>query len=311
MGSYTARELERDTGFGRRTIAYYVQEGLLPRVGRRGPRTRYPELVRDRLLFIRRVREAEAEGEIAPVPLSDLRKLFLHAPPQLIASVAAGETPVTADIVSPLAAERRSMLDRVAALKDRLADARYGSAAESPSFSPREHGGRTRRAGEEAILHRLEAPRNPMRQLDESVADPDSRSRGAEESVADPGSRTTRVEDDFAEPDSRSRGPRDSIADVGTRYRGTMARDEDPETLGHRLAWALRKLQVQARRRRKRSPDALDTWSQIEITSEIRLSVRGMADEDGLLLKLAGRLLRRLLESGSSPAAGGSRQRER
>jgi DNA-binding transcriptional MerR regulator len=283
MGSYTARELERDTGFGRRTIAYYVQEGLLPRVGRRGPRTRYPELVRDRLLFIRRVREAEAEGEIAPVPLSDLRKLFLHAPPQLIASVAAGETPVTADIVSPLAAERRSMLDRVAALKDRLADARYGSAAESPSFSPREHGGRTRRAGEEAILHRLEAPRNPMRQLEESVDDPDYRSRGAEESVAD----------------------------VGTRYRGTMARDEDPETLGHRLAWALRKLQVQARRRRKRSPDALDTWSQIEITSEIRLSVRGMADEDGLLLKLAGRLLRRLLESGSSPAAGGSRQRER
>ena len=297
MGSYTARELERDTGFGRRTIAYYVQEGLLPRVGRRGPRTRYPELVRDRLLFIRRVREAEAEGEIAPVPLSDLRKLFLHAPPQLIASVAAGETPVTADIVSPLAAERRSMLDRVAALKDRLADARYGSAAESPSFSPREHGGRTRRAGEEAILHRLEAPRNPMRQLDEGVADP--------------GSRTTRVEDDFAEPDSRSRGARESVADVGTRYRGTMARDEDPETLGHRLAWALRKLQVQARRRRKRSPDALDTWSQIEITSEIRLSVRGMADEDGLLLKLAGRLLRRLLESGSSPAAGGSRQRER
>ena len=283
MGSYTARELERDTGFGRRTIAYYVQEGLLPRVGRRGPRTRYPELVRDRLLFIRCVREAEAEGEIAPVPLSDLRKLFLHAPPQLIASVAAGETPVTADIVSPLAAERRSMLDRVAALKDRLADARYGSAAESPSFSPREHGGRTRRAGEEAILHRLEAPRNPMRQLEESVDDPDYRSRGAEESVAD----------------------------VGTRYRGTMARDEDPETLGHRLAWALRKLQVQARRRRKRSPDALDTWSQIEITSEIRLSVRGMADEDGLLLKLAGRLLRRLLESGSSPADGGSRQRER
>ena len=41
--SYTARELEEETGFDRRTIAYYVQEGLLPRVGRRGPRTRYPE----------------------------------------------------------------------------------------------------------------------------------------------------------------------------------------------------------------------------------------------------------------------------
>ena len=40
MRSFTAEELERETGFDRRTIAYYVQEGLIPRVGRRGPRTR-------------------------------------------------------------------------------------------------------------------------------------------------------------------------------------------------------------------------------------------------------------------------------
>ena len=255
MGTYTARELERDTGFGRRTIAYYVQEGLLPRVGRRGPRTRYPELVRDRLLFIRRIREAEAEGKIAPVPLSDLRKLFLHAPPQLIASIAAGETPVTADIVSPISAERRAMVDRVSALKDRLSRGRYQAAEESPSFF-RERGERTLQARDELILPRLEAPRNPML-MDESVADPD-----------------------------------------------------DPETLGYRLSEVLKKLQVQARRRRERSPDTVDTWSQIEITSEIRLSVRGMADQDALLLKFAGRLLRQLLESGPSSADGGSRTRE-
>ena len=95
MPSYTARELERDTGFDRRTIAYYVQEGLLPKVGRRGPRTRYPKLVRDRLLFIRRVREAEEEGEVPAVSLSDMKKVFERVPPALIAGVADGRIAVS------------------------------------------------------------------------------------------------------------------------------------------------------------------------------------------------------------------------
>ena len=100
MPSYTARELERESGFDRRTIAYYVQEGLLPKVGRRGPRTRYPQLFLDRLLFIRRVREAEEEGTVPPLSLSDLRDLFRRIPPSIIARVAAERTAVTPDLVS-------------------------------------------------------------------------------------------------------------------------------------------------------------------------------------------------------------------
>ena len=142
MGSYTTSELERDTGFGRRTIAYYVQEGLLPRVGRRGPRTRYPELVRDRLLFIRRVREAEAESEIRPVPLRELRELFEALPPGLVASVAAGDTPMTSDIVSLASLEQRSMVDRVAALRKRLA----GPGARANARAPVHRGPDARRA---------------------------------------------------------------------------------------------------------------------------------------------------------------------
>ncbi len=98
--SYTARELERATGFDLRTIAYYVQKGLLPRVGRRGPRTRYPRLVRDRLLFIRRVREAERAGEVPPVSLKHMSRLFKQVPRELVASVADEKTPVTPEIVS-------------------------------------------------------------------------------------------------------------------------------------------------------------------------------------------------------------------
>ena len=121
MGGYTVGELERDTGFSRRTIAYYVQLGLLPRVGRLGPKTRYPEQVRDRLRFIRRVREAQEAGEVPPVSLSDIREVFENSPARLISSVAAERTPVTPALFSPpggpgLAAPSR----RRAALEDRM-----------------------------------------------------------------------------------------------------------------------------------------------------------------------------------------------
>ena len=94
MRSFTTEELERATGFDRRTIAYYVQKGLIPKVGRRGPRTRYPKLVMDRLLCIRRVREAEEAGEIEAVSLGAMQAIFGRVSAELIARVADGETPV-------------------------------------------------------------------------------------------------------------------------------------------------------------------------------------------------------------------------
>ena len=128
-----------------------MQEGLLPRVGRRGPRTRYPELVRDRLLFIRRVREAEAESEIRPVPLRDLRELFKALPAGLVASVASGDTPISADIVSLASVEQRSMVDRVAALRKRLLAARPAQTPAPPFTGIRE---------DETMSFRAEAPRD-------------------------------------------------------------------------------------------------------------------------------------------------------
>ncbi len=92
--AYTMDELERLSGIDRRTIAYYVQEGLLPRVGRRGPRTRYPQLFLDRLLFIRRLREREEAGEVTqPMTLADIRELFEAEDEATIAAVAAEREP--------------------------------------------------------------------------------------------------------------------------------------------------------------------------------------------------------------------------
>ena len=269
MGSYTASELERDTGFNRRTIAYYVQEGLLPRVGRRGPRTRYPELVRDRLLFIRRVREAEAGSEIRPVPLRDLRELFEVLPTGLVASVAAGDTPISADIVSPASVEQRSMVDRVAALRKRLLAERPGPSPKSPFKSIREG---------ERMPFRAEAPRDF-----EEDGPLELRALDALETAA-PGPPASPFGDDV-------------VADAASPDLRTSDSDEEADTLVNQLSWVLYELRSQARRRRELAPDAVDTWSQVEVTSDIRLSIRGMADEDAFLLRVAGRLLRQVLES--------------
>ena len=56
-------------------------------------------MVRDRLLFIRRVREAEEAGEVSAVSLSDMRMVFERVPPALIAKVADGGIAVTAELV--------------------------------------------------------------------------------------------------------------------------------------------------------------------------------------------------------------------
>lgn len=118
--SYTARELEKETGFDRRTIAYYIQEGLLPRVGRRGPRTRYPKLARDRLLFIRRVREAEEAGTVSAVSLSDMRRVFERVSTTLVASVADGRIAITPEVVERAPTAFRLPALRRMALEERL-----------------------------------------------------------------------------------------------------------------------------------------------------------------------------------------------
>ena len=108
MRSYSAKELEQATGFDRRTIAYYVQMGLIPKVGRRGPRTRYPKIVLDRLLVVRRIREAEEAGEIHPVSLADMGDIFSRAPAELLAQVADRQVPVATALPGEAISTERS-----------------------------------------------------------------------------------------------------------------------------------------------------------------------------------------------------------
>ena len=78
--TYTLSELETQSGFDKRTISYYIQEGLLPKVGRRGPKSSYPQEVLDRLMFIRRVRDLQDAGELRAVTLSEIRNVLDYLP---------------------------------------------------------------------------------------------------------------------------------------------------------------------------------------------------------------------------------------
>jgi hypothetical protein len=260
MPSYTSDELEQTTGFDRRTIAYYVQEGLLPKVGRRGPRTRYPKLVRDRLLFIRRVREAEESGEVSPVSLSAMREIFARIPAELIARVADGQTPVTEGIVSMASVEARPPARRREAIRARLA------AMEVHGVAPGSVG----------------APALPG----DETPPPASMPSEAEEMSVDFSSMRTPT---TSEPEKIYQGERLEMPSPSRAMR------VDPGLAEAELGESLAALQEAARRRRKRASSSMDTWSRIEITPEIALSVRGASDEDAGLLEKVGDQLRQLI----------------
>jgi len=74
LKSYTIDELEQLSGTRRRTISYYIGQGLLPSIGRKGPGTRYPALFVDRLNFISRFKELQEQGKLPTSTLEETAK---------------------------------------------------------------------------------------------------------------------------------------------------------------------------------------------------------------------------------------------
>lgn len=263
MPSYTVAELEDETGFDRRTIAYYVQEELLPRVGRRGPRTRYPKLVRDRLLFIRRVREAEEAGRVPPVSLGEMRKIFERVSEALIGGVADGRLAVTPDLVQEAPTAFRLPEMRRAALRERLE-------RQEVVGSPRSY----RRPSEEepdGLYGALAAP--PGDSEAEAAPGPS------------PGHRTV-----HEIPAAAPREP-DPIDQLEREAPAAPA----PEA---GLSELLARLQEAADRRNDDAPHSMDTWTRIEISPDIVLSIRNIGEDDQELLERVRRAMRRVVLGG-------------
>lgn len=260
--SYTAAELQRETGFDRRTIAYYVHEGLLPKVGRRGSRTRYPKLIRDRLLFVRAVREAEQRGTVAPVSLRDLREIFEQAPAALISAVADGRTSVTPEVVTGISPSFRSLARRRAAIEDR-----WGPVREDRD--------------------RADSPR---RLADSNVHKPGKDDSELSEA---PYRRDTHPEDEG------NRRATDGDASASS-YRRERVEDSElsPQSELGELLSALQEIA----KGHSNPSSAMDRWLQAEVSPDITLSVRGLNDGAAPLLEQAVHCLRRLMSGRAEPA---------
>lgn len=296
MPSYTARELERETGVDRRTIAYYVQEGLLPKVGRRGRRTRYPKLFRDRLLFIQRVRDAEEEGHVSAVSLKDIRKVFERVPPALIAGVADGRIAVTPDLVSEPSTAFRTPGLRRAMLRERWE-------GEERAMSPM-------RAPPSPAAPRY-SPGPPAEEEDWGEDDEEPRERGLvahDEGPAYsrmPGHSAEETEPYGSEPSDaqppleapRRRVPQREV-DVPPVYYRLPERHEGGTAEELALASDLRRLEEIARRRIDESPRSRDTWTRIDVSPHLVLSARGIGEEDVALVERVRRAMRRVIKRG-------------
>jgi DNA-binding transcriptional MerR regulator len=89
--TYTVYELEALSGFDKRTITYYISEGLLPKVGRRGPKTTYPREFLDRLMFIKRCRDLQDDGQLRAVTLAEIADVMQALPAEEFRQVAQGQ----------------------------------------------------------------------------------------------------------------------------------------------------------------------------------------------------------------------------
>jgi len=89
--TYTVYELESLSGFDKRTITYYISEGLLPKIGRRGPKTTYPQEFLDRLMFIKRCRDLQDAGQLRAVTLAEIADAMQALPADEFHAVAQGQ----------------------------------------------------------------------------------------------------------------------------------------------------------------------------------------------------------------------------
>lgn len=276
--SYAIAELEKASGFGRRTIVYYIQQGLLSKVGRRGPHTRYPAETLDRLRFIRGVRDLQASGELPTVSLDEMRRLLgLLDATGVRGMVSRGMPP--ADLAALCA-------QAVAAPPEAALPGPPAPPANPPPGAP------ARPADPPA--RPMPAPRPSADGRRDGLADASIRYR--------PGPAADALPAPLAADDTHPRLPALTAsplppAPVVTPDSPASAAGTDAAE-GEMLGLLLRRLDLQSTLNRQRvPPGGAEQWTEIPLTSRIYLSVRGLAAEDAVLVEEVARALRRVLRA--------------
>lgn len=271
LSSYSLAELEERTGFSRRIIAFYVQQGLLPKVGRRGPRTRYPETFLHRLQLIAGIRDLQDRGQLPSATLAEIRQLLDQLNPEGLRRLIHDGIPA-ADVAAVLSAPAPHSAPAVRPTPADPALPPARPAAAGPTVSP--------------------APELPAQRRSYGLADAGIRTRLGGDTVAPPATPARTPTQALTSPAGGSQP-----VPPGASPAAPAAAEEDAQ-----LGELLRQVELMATMSRQQAgPGAAEQWTQIPITGRIYLSIRGLAPDSAPLAEAAGRLLRRALRERDRP----------
>jgi DNA-binding transcriptional MerR regulator len=275
--TYALDEIEEQTGFDRRTIAYYVQQGLLPKVGRRGPKTRYSQLFLNRLTFIKMIRDLQDQGSMGNMTLSDFRHLFQSVPGETIADVVSSREPLHV-VDQPTPSDEPAAApssDRKKAMVTKIEDLRQ-SIGNEPIAAPLESLGRPMDPAQGTP-----SPVEPAETFAERayVSLPDAPWTAAERD-------TPSGEHHQLTVDAIERNP---DAPVPER----MTKPSPP--IEAELREALARLHGVVKRQPRAYLRTTETWTRARVTEELNLSARGLDARHLLLLERVAGILRRLM----------------
>ena len=256
--SFSITELEEQTGFDRRTIVYYIQQGLVPRPGRRGPNTRYPEDAQLRLRFVRGVKDQQDQGHCGTVTLADIRRMLGALDPPALRDIVergvpAGELDALIERATPpVAAEPVQPPPPPAPAPPAPPPVQRPTVGDRRSYGLADAGIRNRVSS---------APASPVAPTPRDDVEPQP---PAPVPAAPPPAASPAFDPAWED-------------NLGELLRQLEVR---PGLAGRRLA-----------------PGASEHWTEIPITSRVFLSVRGLAEGDAPLADAVARALKKVLRT--------------
>jgi DNA-binding transcriptional MerR regulator len=299
--TFTLDEIEQQTGFDKRTIAYYVQQGLLPKVGRRGPKTRYPQLFLDRLQFVNMIRKKQDLGEIGSLTLSEIGDILNRVSAETIAGVVAGEEPLrvvdhhgdlqpltsTAPSTEPLplAVQKNGSAAAIAAEAAEISESLMGAPQAPDRNRP-------------VRLGLMDANTTAARAVNGGAAPADApqpETDGRVDDLAAGGGfiqPARRYEDEIKKRDEAQ--PTDAPGD-DTEPDAADAEAAPPSIEIERLGWFLARLQRAMTGDRRRRTGTTESWQRALVTPELTISARNLKDADAYMLDAVARILKKLL----------------
>lgn len=275
--TYSITELCEQSGFDRRTIVYYIQQGLVPKAGRRGPNTRYPEDVLLRLRFVRGLKDLQDQGRSGTITLVQMRGMLARLDAAALRDLVEGG--FQAEALGPL-----------------LAPAAPAPAAPTPTPTPRPPtdpgpaAPPATRPPAPSLFSRTAPPRPAVGDgRSYGLADANIRNRftpGGDGATGNP----------VAPPVAPSPAP--PAPPVASSAPGQDAGGESAATLEVNLGELLRELELRPTLSGRRAPPGgAEQWTEIPVSSRVYLSVRGLSEADAPLADAAGRALKKLLRA--------------